>query len=100
HTRSYGDWSSDVCSSDLFSRSASALAAKVEFRNVGVLEELLCGPLIAVPARLQNVSAVRYGECLLRVLLHHHDRGPASIDLDDRSEERRVGKGCGRRWVR
>src|SRR5213080_2209988 len=62
------------------------LAAKVEFRNVGVLEELLCGPLIAVPARLQNVSAVRYGECLLRVLLHHHDRGPASIDLHDLGE--------------
>src|SRR6266516_7143847 len=26
HTRSYGDWSSDVCSSDLLSRESSSLA--------------------------------------------------------------------------
>src|SRR5207248_6812893 len=34
HTRSYGDWSSDVCSSDLFRNSQARTAA---LRSAGVL---------------------------------------------------------------
>src|SRR5437867_12192508 len=33
HTRSYGDWSSDVCSSDLDLRARSASRSKVSSRN-------------------------------------------------------------------
>src|SRR5688572_33079427 len=70
HTRFDCDWSSDVCSSDLFVRALELLVGRLQLL-VGALE-LLVGGL----------------ELLDRVL----------VDILDRSEERRVGKECRSRW--
>src|SRR5207248_8743071 len=84
HTRSYGDWSSDVCSSDLVERLLIA-ALKTLPRSDGIgtvvpmVETPTAGPLTGVPGTLGLVSGVT-------VLL--------------RSEERRVGKECRAGWGR
>src|SRR5205807_7703974 len=92
HTRLQGDWSSDVCSSDLndvVARGAhserSAAARPVADAGVAVL-----GPGSAVvgrggeePVAEVELAAVRGGQ------------HPAGAGPDDRSEERRVGKGGG-----
>src|SRR5256885_2045576 len=76
HTRLQGDWSSDVCSSDLF------VIVHLGFRTqpqveCGVLEKLLSTPgrniKQAFSVRPDNAETVR-------------------------SEERRVGKECRSRW--
>src|SRR5207248_8803191 len=71
HTRSYGDWSSDVCSSDL----------------VRLAERRVDG--VAVAGRIGALMRVQGRPCA----------GEALIDLaGERSEERRVGKECRSRW--
>src|SRR5438128_10501401 len=74
HTRCYRDWSSDVCSSDLVLRHGDA-----EPHRVGAL-------------LLDGVLRRHDEERLLQVV-----DGAADGDAV-RSEERRVGKECGRRW--
>src|SRR5438876_8577496 len=69
HTRWTGDWSSDVCSSDL---------SYGPFTN-----EELVGDALA-PVRDKIVIATKFG----------HDLDPVT----GRSEERRVGKECRSRW--
>src|SRR5207248_3845626 len=66
HTRSYGDWSSDVCSSDL---------QKIDSRITGRLAD----------AATANARPTR--NATLKV-------GPSRIATAIRSEERRVGKEC------
>src|SRR5437867_6387906 len=85
HTRSYGDWSSDVCSSDL----NEFCVLQPEF------PELLARRR---PYRLEQATAqgrVETGR------LRPPDQVTLHI-LDDprkcRSEERRVGKGCSGWW--
>src|SRR2546427_3685849 len=81
HTRFDCDWSSDVCSSDLLCHSSLLLHAQSQAspqtkeRQIGAQE----------PLRTAKASRV--------------DRAP-KLDgtLDDRSEERRVGKECRSRW--
>src|SRR5207248_6809002 len=88
HTRSYGDWSSDVCSSDLkVTVFGSARTRKFE------------------PAYEQ---AVRFG----RAMAENHwlvvtgaasgimEAGHLGAGRENRSEERRVGKECRSRWAR
>src|SRR5256885_10625390 len=82
HTRLQGDWSSDVCSSDLYCP--------------------LCGvwPVVAEYTGLERKRQLRCGRCgvgwaipLLRCV--YCDQ----TDHDQlRSEERRVGKECRSRW--
>src|SRR5438876_5301371 len=80
HTRWTGDWSSDVCSSDLI--------------RLGDLEVT---PLEVVAARLELVRSIEPAEyrreaeesLVLRLRLTNVSR----------SEERRVGKKCRSRWV-
>src|SRR5436190_3807530 len=68
HTRSLCDWSSDVCSSDLFVDETA---------------------LINYGKSPQHQQAVRD---VLRPLVDHY------VVYDFRSEERRVGKECRSRW--
>src|SRR5205807_6255565 len=77
HTRLQGDWSSDVCSSDL-----------------DVIGKYVLGDLLGAGAT-GNVYAAWEPELDRRVALKVlHD------DARDRSEERRVGKECRTRWSR
>src|SRR2546426_6811677 len=73
HTRLQGDWSSDVCSSDLQDGRSPDLRVRL------VDEERLRGAADGDPE-------IPAGE------------GRAVPDLRDRSEERRVGKECRSRW--
>src|SRR5438034_7757015 len=76
HTRSLCDWSSDVCSSDLFLvYCLSFLRARAMIEHEGSSDSTL------------KISSV--ATALAR------DHG---VDRDDRSEERRVGKECRSRW--
>src|SRR3989440_3622467 len=81
HTRSDRDWSSDVCSSDLFQ----------EFLQVSSHDTL-------------SVSCM---DCLLNIVYVHYgfgdEGGPSTArhfsgSCCNRSEERRVGKECRSRW--
>src|SRR2546428_366589 len=78
HTRSDRDWSSDVCSSDL-----ELLLAELRRRKDNSMPP-------TAQQRLQTIAdlAVRLRETVRRL----------SDDLQNRSEERRVGKECRSRW--
>src|SRR5256885_2801029 len=83
HTRLQGDWSSDVCSSDLILERLVVLVAL----QVGELGELQQG-------------LVDFGVFLLAVL-HLFVVGRVlapQLRVHLRSEERRVGKECRSRW--
>src|SRR5207248_3920426 len=93
HTRSYGDWSSDVCSSDLQTGLRqrdvvidSAAANREDFLSFLVWHrqrETAGGQVLdALVAESQDVAGV------FRVIAM------------GRSEERRVGEECGCRWWR
>src|SRR5256885_3890245 len=83
HTRLQGDWSSDVCSSDLRARSSNSAAFRTLGRGnqfeqlLGVVQPLSELLLVAVKRRGGNLSS--YAHVF-------------------RSEERRVGKECRSRW--
>src|SRR5207248_7459336 len=84
HTRSYGDWSSDVCSSDLALLAPQIFSTVAEYPLAIVLALLLRpGPLRARPGVLR-----RYADVLLPFAVL------VGILVAARSEERRVGKGC------
>src|SRR5437867_8893087 len=79
HTRSYGDWSSDVCSSDLrpVARSRKARVADVH-------EVALAMPHVTVWAERDSERPV------------YQVGGKSFVFFrNPRSEERRVGKECG-----
>src|SRR5207248_3478344 len=79
HTRSYGDWSSDVCSSDL----GTAGARRLLLVRIGS----------AASAGL--FAAATAGRCAR--FLAEDRNGPErakGLPCDSRSEERRVGKEC------
>src|SRR5205807_4430934 len=80
HTRLQGDWSSDVCSSDL----AQARTARRDGGNF--LKQF---PTILARIFPKNEKAPRDSRGL-----------PPSPFLAKRSEERRVGKECRSRWAR
>src|SRR5690606_40774998 len=91
HTRFSRDWSSDVCSSDLFRR------------------ELLVAPWKRKMSRifLSHSSKDNGSAVALRDWLAGQGWDDVFLDLDpqrgiaagDRSEERRVGKECRSRWA-
>src|SRR5437764_2024073 len=87
HTRYIGDWSSDVCSSDLIAGEFEAdPKSSAELRRSIGTGQSLNGPLRGDLER-------GFGKSLSGVKLHTD--GNAS-----RSEERRVGKECRARWTR
>src|SRR5437867_6241169 len=83
HTRSYGDWSSDVCSSDL---SALSKPAGLQSEGFERAEQFLQTKLSDSPSclvldvSLPGINGLEFQQQL-------------------RSEERRVGKECRSRWV-
>src|SRR5207249_11820586 len=96
HTRSKRDWSSDVCSSDLFACSrkreflADACGAQFTRYPEGLASALekLCQA--GVPATFANKTTAAL--CIVNPL------SAASL-FSSRSEERRVGKECRSRWA-
>src|SRR5204862_4812125 len=83
HTRSLRDWSSDVCSSDLYRRL------------------LRDGRIVAAAELSVSLAVDRLDQCPGRWRRHpFRDRSPARFlePLRARSEERRVGKECRSRW--
>src|SRR5256885_4476824 len=104
HTRLQGDWSSDVCSSDLVDRDPYSARRGFWFSHIGwMLREYPSGrpdfanipdlrrdPLLAFQHRyyLPLALATNIGLPLIMGILFH----------DVRSEERRVGKECRSRW--
>src|SRR2546430_17634320 len=94
HTRFDCDWSSDVCSSDLPMVVAYRVSAPTAFllRTMGLVKvryfsqpNLLAGRRLVPEFFQEQVSGAALGEALLQ-------------ELEDRSEERRVGKEGGSRW--
>src|SRR5207248_7659195 len=91
HTRSYGDWSSDVCSSDL--GGAAASDAFYPFED-GVEAAAAAG----VAAVIQPGGAMRDEQVIERA----DELGLAMVFTGERhfrSEERRVGKEWECRWL-
>src|SRR5205807_7888569 len=84
HTRLQGDWSSDVCSSDLNAggRRARSRRSTAAVRRV----------------RSSASAPPNHRDATSRDFLHRRD-GPRP-GLRTRSEERRVGKECRSRWSR
>src|SRR5207248_8278026 len=92
HTRSYGDWSSDVCSSDLGASPDAGIVACADGGSIhpcATNADCPC-PLVCAFDPTQSTTA---GTCTL----------PCSTTADcpllftscqSRSEERRVGKEC------
>src|SRR2546429_7427732 len=114
HTRCSRDWSSDVCSSDLFEHADGETTKPSEiFRTVVIIV-----PIDHVVATLDGPVAAVDPQNALRSGLFRRAAGEAVTDfertltalfvravpLDDerlahmRSEERRVGKECRSRW--
>src|SRR5690348_17865823 len=81
HTRWTGDWSSDVCSSDL------RVQAVCEIWKVREVQDLVL--------RIVQRNAVER-EVDARLV----DSAKADVAVAPRSEERRVGKECRSRWRR
>src|SRR5256885_5039640 len=85
HTRLQGDWSSDVCSSDLISQTdftiATTAAQTHGFRVGAVLNTTAAIPLL-------NVQGWQF-------TIHYN---ATAFAPQGRSEERRVGKECRSRW--
>src|SRR5438093_2359358 len=79
HTRLVSDWSSDVCSSDLFTKNGG---------RAGFLETM---------GERVGFTATILGEFLQQGLIGGVN---AEHELECRSEERRVGKECRSRWSR
>src|SRR5207248_4429127 len=78
HTRSYGDWSSDVCSSDL--PPAQGHKPAIDFER------------IVEPLKQQGNQEGRKASHFLKEVTLRREY------LLRRSEERRVGKECRSRW--
>src|SRR5690242_21046277 len=91
HTRLTCDWSSDVCSSDLITDPA----AQPAHVGVGFLVEAQAHEGVDGERGVADPGvAVVPVACAARCFRQAEGGGG-----EDRSEERRVGKGCGWRWA-
>src|SRR5256885_8520639 len=84
HTRLQGDWSSDVCSSDLCIEGEC-------FSNMAVAHFSSCHTC-------DHVRIIDIAECVISEVAVKSFREIAVADARRRSEERRVGKECRSRW--
>src|SRR5690606_39958592 len=106
HTRFSRDWSSDVCSSDLNGMEKFILSMNSTFspdlRIEAVKGKTFDPNKNATFPELEKLPAVKnYSETLEdKVLIQHEGKqivGQLKGITQERSEERRVGKECGRR---
>src|SRR5256885_2448527 len=86
HTRLQGDWSSDVCSSDL------EMAVIIDFFR-RLAHEVPWSASLCATALLEE-QVVEIAQTVGRALVQHYGVRP-----EWRSEERRVGKECRSRWA-
>src|SRR5207248_8343430 len=99
-TRSYGDWSSDVCSSDL----VSDVDVTIEIVDVVVRQD---GGTECDDGVRPDVNATRVGFVELGTErnhgpfadIHFPDANEVEATEPERSEERRVGKECRGGWA-
>src|SRR5207248_7777906 len=95
HTRSYGDWSSDVCSSDLSTRrKCRACGRNTGRRSIRIKTKR---PNRAAP-RAQRTPQTTSEQTLPGSPLYESTLHLSSAAPRFRSEERRVGKECRSRW--
>src|SRR5207245_3803539 len=90
HTRCYRDWSSDVCSSDLFN-SEEEMLTKLR-TNPGTYDVVLINSARTLQAQAEDLLE----PIDLSKVPNAKDLAP---QLRDRSEERRVGKEGRSRWT-
>src|SRR5207248_3716641 len=91
HTSSYGDWSSDVCSSDL----ANPFDGSSRLFKTGDLARMLPDGQIAFMGRGDEqvkVRGFRVEPNEVAAALNEHPAVAQSVVVAHRSEERRVGK--------
>src|SRR2546429_2651761 len=85
HTRCSRDWSSDVCSSDLYSEGSDGiLVLATRFRTRPIQED--------------TREEVRKLQAKLKEHLETAQKIQGDVKTIERSEERRVGKECRSRW--
>src|SRR5690606_40725663 len=90
HTRFSRDWSSDVCSSDLIWRGL--MLGNDDVLRADLIQQLMCQGEIDT-RQVERAYDIRFGE-------YFSDALAALRPLQDRSEERRVGKeGRQRAWA-
>src|SRR5207248_8921333 len=94
HTRSYGDWSSDVCSSDLF------VVCTVLFNTSSPVRLIYAKEYTrrCVRRSERGARAATPGRAILPPMIQPRRAILALSLLLLRSEERRVGKACRSRW--
>src|SRR5207248_3597921 len=93
HTRSYGDWSSDVCSSDLYLPDGTMLVLTLN------VKQLLQAPLVRGDDKAFKQALAEATKALEAFGVDPAKDVDRIIVAVGRSEERRVGKGGGcRRW--
>src|SRR5204863_3251034 len=91
HTRSLRDWSSDVCSSDL---SREAITKLEEAMHLAPYE-------VSILYSLSRAYAQSGDEVRSREIFEQSERiRTKSARVEERSEERRVGKECRWGWWR
>src|SRR5207248_8318917 len=99
HTRSYGDWSSDVCSSDLSRKCSTSISWVLpklpESTHEIEVEHFLDYALAALIRLTPNLSAAQLWQWIQNAREY-----PWSQPEEERSEERRVGKEVRCRVVR
>src|SRR5699024_11873608 len=97
HTRSIRDWSSDVCSSDLAGEAKVELSMNGAVVFDGAGTEKQTSAVSGDAFSLAESDGAVATSCPLTFALSVPDAVPTALSLG-RSEERRVGEGCRRRW--
>src|SRR5207248_4100579 len=99
HTRSYGDWSSDVCSSDLSVRQEARQNRGHTDRHYD--ESRTLGQFANTAAPHDGTSSIGAFNAPVtkRPVRHDQDGTVLAIGHESRSEERRVGKECRYGWL-